>query len=117
MSGYLYKKGGSKRGMDGSPMKTFTRRNWKRRYFLLDGPTGMLCYYEKEEDAGVIPPLGHLPLPECEVAEIRHKTYKNCVQINAPGREGFKAAADTRSDLEDWCEAISLHTPQPVQLD
>ena len=108
MSGYLWKKGGSKRASDGSPLKMFTRRNWKRRFFLLDGPTGALCYYEKEDDAGVIAPLGSLPLTECIVQEIK---------LNAPGREGFKAAADTRSDLEEWCEAISLHTPNPVHLD
>ena len=117
MSGYLWKKGGSKRASDGSPLKMFTRRNWKRRFFLLDGPSGALCYYEKEDDAGVIPPLGSLPLTECIVQETKHKSYKHCVLVDAPGREGFKAAADTRSDLEEWCEAISLHTPNPVHLD
>lgn len=55
MQGYLLKKGGSRvvpeLTFDISKMswssvsKLFGRRNWKRRYFVLDGDTGKLSYY------------------------------------------------------------------------
>jgi hypothetical protein len=41
-SGYLLKKGGSKKERSA----LFGRKNWKRRFFYLDGATSQLAYYK-----------------------------------------------------------------------
>ena len=103
MKGWLQKKGGSKGG----------RRNWTRRWFVLTG-NGELQYFK---DPGDTKEKKAIPLADCSALRMTsHKDKVFCIAFevsettSGKGVEKFThiLAADTRTDAEDWFEALRL---------
>lgn len=114
-SGYAYKKGGSKRDSTGTRPKAnlFSRRNWNKRYFTLDGESSTLRWFKDGRPSGN-EPLGNLMLVEAVVNRHVHKDREHVLSIDAPGREGFLFSCDTEGTLAEWIEQFSLHSRHSV---
>ena len=107
--GYLHKKGGSKR--DKSRPQFFSRRNWKRRYFVLHGATSQLLYYSSQGESEV---LGVIQLKTCTAVRYNHREKNNCISFSTPGRDSFLVSADTEAELLEWIDALKLHIPDGI---
>ena len=82
-------------------------RNWRRRYFVLDGAA--VSYHESVDDAQVGRRNGSYSLKDYDtlslVAEEEHqKAFEFCV--SGPGRRTYYMAATSETDLLDWIEAF-----------
>lgn len=77
------------------------RKNWKKRWFVLDGWN--LHYYEKE---GESKPLGTIPLEDCFIKRSHDgEAGKFCFQISTKART-FLLCADTKDDMLRWVKAL-----------
>mmetsp|Transcript_29440 Transcript_29440/g.95898 ORF Transcript_29440/g.95898 Transcript_29440/m.95898 type:complete len:477 (+) Transcript_29440:404-1834(+) len=107
-SGWAAKKGGSKRDPDtGEHIASkflFGRRNWKTRFFVLDGRHMRLDYFDRQ---GASSPLGFLDLTKCNVASCNHHSHQHCFSFDAPGRDSFLMALATAEEYAEWLEAFS----------
>jgi hypothetical protein len=67
------------------------RRNWKRRYFILDVKAGKLKHYhsKKSKDKGkATKKSGELELKGCEVTHLKGSKHENHFQVLRPRKEG-----------------------------
>ena len=103
-SGYLLKKGGSKRTDKGRAVKLFTRHNWNTRFFMLNTTTKQLPYFKDEVSPE---PLGTFELGECTVQRIGHHVHTFVLELNGPCRKGFLLAAANTKELDEWERAIA----------
>lgn len=92
MEGFLFKKG---RGES-----TFGRRNWKRRWFILEG--SYLTYYEDfDREAGKpVNKKGVVPVHACDIREGPHLERKNAFIIKHAERKPFFLCADTEQIMK-----------------
>ena len=112
-SGFLGKKGGSKRDDKGNS-KLFSRRNWNNRFFFLDGSTSTLTYYKEQfnvsTDIKYRPTgLGSFYLPDCTITSTSASGKPNCISIHTQRREGFVISCSSADDCTEWLEALTLH--------
>jgi len=123
MQGYLLKKGGSRvvpeLTFDISKMswssvsKLFGRRNWKRRYFVLDGDTGKLSYYRSKLDKEL---LGCIDTKHgCAAYKFTHHRRHNVLALTCPNRDNFLICNDTPYEMQVWSDALSVHLANGVQ--
>ena len=115
-SGFLNKKGGSKRDERGNS-KFFSRRNWNRRYFVLDGSCSMLQYYKEKVDDSISPSsrpasLGSFDLRACSITSVHTNDHGNCIRIETKGRDGFTISCESVDEAEQWLSALTLHSGQ-----
>ena len=100
--GFLYKKGKGS-GIVG-------RKNWKRRWFVLDTrDTHLLYYYGKETDAT---PKGQVPLVGAEVRTVENVSHRNQhvtafeFEIWHPTERVFHLYTETEEDMNQWIATL-----------
>jgi len=104
--GYLLKKGGTKG-------KTFSRRNWQKRYFTIRGD-GMLKYYEDAStfDSGSEPKGSFMITCAQAIRVCTYKDRANCIAFESDsGRrdETFLMQAMSFGEAEEWVDLLKLY--------
>ena len=107
--GYLMKKGGS----SGAASLFGNRKNWQKRFFILEHRVGpnenyLLRYYARPDDSK---PKGGLPLDGAEVLEGMGRSKKGekdfAFQLKVPGRKDvFDITAKDAKEKEMWIETL-----------
>lgn len=100
--GWMEKKGGS-------------RRNWNRRYFVLQGP--FLYYYASDTAFKKNQPhKGMISLKDCVTQMTTHKKREHCFEINHSDedRRNFILDCVSQQDKFEWIEAVSTAAVGPV---
>lgn len=100
MEGYL-----SKKALNQSN-SLFSARNWKKRWFILDG--GYLTYYESFDKTknepinkkGVVPVIG------CQVVLLTHHDRKFVFGLQHPSRKSVNLSAETEELMQIWLRAL-----------
>ncbi|GMH63967.1 hypothetical protein TL16_g07046 [Triparma laevis f. inornata] len=109
--GYLNKKGGSAGSSGGLFSK---RRNWQKRFFILEHRIGgsenyLLKYYAKPDDSkpkGVLPLDGAEVLEDFEVSKSK-KEKEFMFQLKVPGRKDvFDVQAESQKEKDMWMETL-----------
>lgn len=100
MEGYLYKKGAGE--------SSFGRRNWKKRWFVLEGTD--LTYFENIDLISGIPvsQKGSLSVKGCEIKEVLHHEKKHVFIIQNPQGRQMYICADEERMLHIWIKALQL---------
>jgi hypothetical protein len=98
MEGWLEKKGGGS--------STFGRRNWKVRWFILEGTK--ITYYENFDRASGFPsnPKGEYDVLGCDADVAFHKDKKFVFALLHPGRKPFYMNAEGERLRTAWIKAI-----------
>jgi hypothetical protein len=78
------------------------RRNWKRRYFILDIKAGKLKHYhsKKSQEKGKVKKSGELELKGCEVSHLKGSKHENHFQVMRPRQEGDEGDDDDDEGVE-----------------
>ena len=101
MEGFLNKKGGSAES-------TFGRRNWKKRWFELNG--SHLKYFEGFDNAQdeAIGLKGEIDCLGCNIEIINHRERKFVFAIHHLGENPFILSADDEKTMKQWTKALEL---------
>jgi hypothetical protein len=84
----------------GAGTSALSRRNWKRRWFKLDGKT--LVYFSSRT---AVEPKGRMALSGCEIRVRQDSKYEYHFEVWHIDRQ-LQLRADSRGDLEKWRVAL-----------
>jgi hypothetical protein len=99
MEGFLEKKG--------SGESAFGRRNWKSRWFVLEGST--LFYYDDFDSAKGVPAAlkGTHDVMGCEVTQISHHDRQHVFIVSSPDKKVHQMSAPSEKVMNLWIKAIA----------
>ena len=100
MEGYLSKKG---RGESNS---IFSRSNWKKRWFILDG--GYLTYYENFDKTKneAVNKKGTVPVIGCQLVRVGHSDREFVFAIKHATRKIVNLCAENEQTMNIWIKAL-----------
>ena len=100
MEGYLHNKA---RGDGGG---IFSRRNWSKRWMVLEGQ--YLTYYEQfdQKADSVGKKKGVVPVKGVELRTVTHKNRQHCFVVRHPDRRPVYLSANSENEKFAWLEAI-----------
>ncbi|GMH79627.1 hypothetical protein TrST_g7886 [Triparma strigata] len=100
MEGFLWKKA---RGVNTS---LINRRNWKRRWFVIDGQ--FMTYYETFDQKKGVPvnKKGVIPLKDCGFLMVAHAKMQHCWVVRHEDRRPIYLNAESENEKFIWLEAI-----------
>ena len=92
------------RGESGS---IFSQRNWKKRWFILDG--GHLSYYEYFDTDKNVPvkKKGCVAVVGCKVVKVKHDDRKFTFALTHENRKPVKLAADDADTFHWWTKTLA----------
>ena len=100
MEGFLWKKG------RGESRSLFSKRNWKKRWFVLDG--GYLTYYESFDVSKNVPvkQKGITPIYGSRVLQVNHAEREFVFALEHPIRKPIYLCADSEESYHWWTHTL-----------